>query len=106
MASPTYDNALVDELLLDVDAYLQRLTILTDFAESQVEERIRLARLVNRLAADRDGLLLKINELEQIIESLESRMKSLDKSIPVRVSRAPRRMWRALRRSNPKSARL
>ena len=50
MASPTYDDAFVDELLKDVDAYLHRLTVLTDFAESQVEERIRLARLVNRLA--------------------------------------------------------
>ena len=30
MASPTYDDAFVDELLNDVDAYLRRLTVLTD----------------------------------------------------------------------------
>jgi chromosome segregation ATPase len=99
MASPTYDDAFVDELLTDVDAYLNRLTILTDFAESQVEERIRLAALVNRLASDRDGLLAKISELEQRIESLDARLRSAEGSLPARLLRAPRKAWRAARRS-------
>ena len=97
MASPTYDDVFVDELLKDVDAYLQRLTVLTDFAESQVEERIRLAQLVNRLASDRDGLQLEISELKQTIESLDVRLRSFDKSFAVRLATAPRRLWRAAR---------
>ncbi len=99
MASPTYDDAFVDELLKDVDAYLHRLTVLTDFAESQVEERIRLARLVNRLAADRDGLQLEISELQQTIESLDARLRSAEGSVAMRVARVPRKVLRAVRRT-------
>jgi hypothetical protein len=99
MASPTYDDAFVDELLKDVDAYLHRLTVLTDFAESQVEERIRLARLVNRLASDRDGLQLEISKLQQTIESLDGRLRSTEGSIAMRAARAPRRILQAVRRT-------
>ena len=100
MASPTYDDAFVDELISDVDAYLNRLTVLTDFAESQVEERVRLARLVNRLASDRDGLLVKISELDQTIESLDARVCAAEGSLAARLARAPRRVWHALRRDS------
>jgi SMC interacting uncharacterized protein involved in chromosome segregation len=102
MASPTYDGPFVDELITDVEAYMHRSNVLTDFAESQVEERIRLARLVNRLASDRDGLQLKISELEQHVDSLEVRLRSLDRSIAVRLTRAPRRIWRLVRRRRPR----
>jgi hypothetical protein len=99
MASPTYDNAFVDQLVADVEAYLDRCNVLTDFAESQVEERVRLARLVNRLASDRDGLQLTINELEQQIVSLDARLRALDTSVAVRLARVPRRLWSLVRRA-------
>ncbi len=98
MAPPSYDSAFVDELVDDVEAYLHRCDVLTDFAESQVEERVRLARLVNRLASDRDGLQVTISELEQHIDTLEARLRSLDRSVGLRLIRAPRRIWRIVRR--------
>jgi uncharacterized protein YlxW (UPF0749 family) len=102
MASPTYDDTFVAELIDDVEAYLNRANVLTDFAESQVEERVRLARLVNRLASDRDGLQETITQLRQQIESLDARLRSLDRSIPVRVARLPRRLVRVVRRNTSK----
>lgn len=98
MATPTPDDPFVEELVADVEAYLHRCDVLTDFAESQVEERVRLARLVNRLAADRDGLQLTISQLEQHVDALESRLRSVDRSIPVRLFRAPRSIWRRIQR--------
>ena len=92
MASPAFDSALVDELVKDVDAYLNRLTVLTDFAESQVEERIRLARIVNKLASDCDALQARITELDL-------RLRKAEGSVAARLSRAPRRLWRVVRRS-------
>jgi hypothetical protein len=94
MTLPIYDSAFVDELIDDVEAYLHRANVLTDFAESQVEERVRLARIINRLASDRDGLQLKIGELEQHVEKLETRLSALDRSTLVRLTRVPRRIWR------------
>jgi hypothetical protein len=102
MASPTYDSAFVDELIADVEAYLHRCNVLTDFAESQVEERVRLARLVNRLAADCDGLQVTVGELRQQVESLDARLGSLDRSVAVRVARVPRRLLRLIRRTAAK----
>ena len=102
MVLPTSDSSFVEELATDVEAYLHRCNVLTDFAESQVEERVRLARLVNRLASDRDGLQLRIDELARHIDTLEARLAPLDRSIVVRLSRAPRRIWRTLRRSTPR----
>jgi hypothetical protein len=102
MASPTYDNAFVDELVADVEAFLHRCNVLTDFAESQVEERVRLASLVNRLASDRDGLQITISELRQQVEMLDARLRSLDGSMAVRLARAPRRLLRLVRRTAPK----
>jgi hypothetical protein len=98
MSMPTSDNAFVEELVADVDAYLHRLTLLTDFAESQVEERIRLARLVNRLASDRDGLQVTISQLEQHVDALDARLRLADRSVAARLTRAPRGIWRRLRR--------
>jgi phage shock protein A len=95
MASPVYDRAFVDELIDDVEAYMHRSNVLTDFAESQVEERIRLARVVNELQ-------LKISDLAQQIEALDARLRPLDRSITVRLTRAPRRIWRTVRRSPPR----
>ena len=92
MASPAFDNAFVDELVQDVDAYLNRLTVLTDFAESQVEERIRLARLVNKLASDCDALQLRITELD-------ARLRKAESSVALRLTRVPRRLWRVVRHS-------
>ena len=98
MATPTADDPFVEELVADVEAYLHRCDVLTDFAESQVEERVRLARLVNRLASDRYGLQLTISQLEQHVDALESRLRSVDRSIPVRLFRAPRSIWRRIQR--------
>ncbi len=92
MASPTNDSTFNEELIADVEAYIHRTSVLTDFAESQVEERIRLARLVNELQ-------LKISELATQIEALDVRLRSLDGSITVRLTRAPRRIWRVVRRN-------
>jgi hypothetical protein len=83
MASPTYDSAFVDELIDDLEAYLQRATDLTTFAESQVEERVRLTRLVDELNADRERLHLRITTLER--------------NPIVRVARVPLRVWRRVR---------
>ena len=102
MASPTYDNAFVDELIADVEAYLHRCNVLTDFAESQVEERVRLARLVNQLASDCDGLQVTIGELTRQVESLDARLGSLDRSVAVRIVRLPGRLLRLVRRNRAK----
>ena len=102
MASPTYDNAFVDELIADVEAYLHRCNVLTDFAESQVEERVRLARLVNRLASDCDDLQATIGALRQQVETLDARLGSLDRSVAVRLSRMPGRVLRLVRRTAAK----
>lgn len=80
-----YDDTFVNELIDDVEAYLQRATDLTTFAESQVEERVRLTRLVNELNADREQLHLRI--------------RTLERNPVVRVARVPRRIWRAIRRN-------
>ena len=88
MASPTYDSEFVDELIDDLEAYLQRATDLTTFAESQVEERVRLTRLVSQLTADREQLLLRIGMLER--------------HPVVRLARVPRRLWRAVRHNRRK----
>ncbi len=102
MTSPTYDTAFVDELIADVEAYLHRCNVLTDFAESQVEERVRLARLVNRLASDRDGLQVTIGELELQVDSLDSRLRALESSTAVRLIRVPRKLVRMVRRTRTK----
>jgi hypothetical protein len=102
MASPTYDSAFVDELIADVEAYLHRCNVLTDFAESQVEERVRLARLVNRLASDCEGLQLTIGELTQQVESLDARLGAMDRSMAVRLALVPRRLLRLVRRTATK----
>ena len=88
MASPTYDSEFVDELIDDLEAYLQRATDLTTFAESQVEERVRLTRLVSQLTADREQLLLRIGMLER--------------HPVVRLARVPQKLWRAVRRNRRK----
>ena len=92
MATPTDDSEVFDDLLADVEAYLQRCSVLTEFAEGQVQERIRLMRAVEQLAADREGHLQTIQELEQRLQSLEG-------SLIVRVARAPHNVWRRVRRS-------
>ncbi|MEO7369830.1 MAG: hypothetical protein ABIZ69_03145 [Ilumatobacteraceae bacterium] len=93
-----YDSAFVEELVADVEAYLQRCNVLTDFAESQVEERVRLARLLNEVAADRDGLRSTIDRLRQQVESLDARLRAVDQSIAVRLTRMPGRVLRKARR--------
>jgi hypothetical protein len=102
MASPTYDSAFVDELIADVEAYVHRCNLLTDFAESQVEERVRLARLVNRLASDCDGLQVTIGELRHQVESLDARLGAMDRSMAVRLALVPRRLLRLVRRTATK----
>ncbi len=92
MATPTPDSSFIEELVSDVDAYLHRLTLLTDFAEGQVQERVRLTRAVEQLAADREGHVATITALDQ-------RLSSLEGSVAVRVALMPRRIWRTLRRS-------
>ena len=91
MTTPGYDDAFVEELIDDVEAYLQRASVLTTFAEGQVEERVRLARVVSQLAADRDGLQRKVDELD-------ARLRALDGSLAVRLSLVPRRALRLARR--------
>ncbi|MEP7045388.1 MAG: hypothetical protein ABI949_01845 [Ilumatobacteraceae bacterium] len=93
-----YDSAFVEELVADVEAYLQRCNVLTDFAESQVEERVRLARLLNEVAADRDGFRSTIDGLRQQVESLDARLRAVDQSIAVRLTRMPGRVLRKARR--------
>ena len=92
METPQADDSFVEELVADVEAYLQRCSVLTEFAEGQVQERIRLMRAVEQLAADREGHLQTIQELEQRLQSLEG-------SVVVRVARAPHNVWRRVRRS-------
>lgn len=94
MASPTPDNAFLEELVADVEAYLQRCSVLTDFAEGQVEERVRLARIVDHLAADREGHVATI-------AALEARLRALEGSMAVRIARVPHNVWRRVRRSPP-----
>ena len=92
MSMPTSDSSFVEELVSDVDAYLHRLTLLTDFAEGQVQERVRLTRAVEQLGADREAHL-------QTIATLDQRLSALEGSMAVRAALAPRRVWRKLRRS-------
>ena len=92
MASPTPDSPFVDELVADVEAYLHRCSVLTEFAEGQVQERIRLARVVEQLAADREAHLLTI-------KALDDRLRTLNRSLAVRIARAPHNVWRRVRRS-------
>ena len=92
METPQADDSFVEELVADVEAYLQRCSVLTEFAEGQVQERIRLMRAVEQLAADREGHL-------QTIQALEQRLQSLEGSLAVRVVRAPHNVWRRVRRS-------
>ena len=92
MSMPTSDSSFVEELVSDVDAYLHRLTMLTDFAEGQVQERVRLTRAVEQLAADREGHL-------QTIATLDQRLNALEGSMAVRIALVPSRLWRRLRRS-------
>ncbi len=92
MASPSPESAFVEELVADIDAYLHRLTLLTDFAESQVQERVRLTRAVDQLAADREAHLLTI-------QALDERLRALNGSVAVRLAHAPRGMWRRIRRA-------
>ena len=89
---PASDSSFVEELVSDVDAYLHRLTLLTDFAESQVQERVRLTRAIEQLTADREAHL-------QMIASLDQRLQSLEGSAAVRLALVPRRIWRKVRRS-------
>lgn len=92
MASPSPDSQFVDELVADIDAYLHRLTLLTDFAEGQVQERIRLARIVDQLAADREAHLRTIQELDE-------RLRTVNQSLVVRVAHAPQAIWRRVHRT-------
>ena len=92
MAIPSPDSPFVDELVADVEAYLHRCSVLTEFAEAQVQERIRLARAVEQLAADREAHLLTI-------KALDERLQTLNRSIAVRVSHVPRGVWHRIRRS-------
>ena len=92
MASPSPDSQFVDELVADIDAYLHRLTLLTDFAEGQVQERIRLARIVDQLAADREAHLRTIQELDE-------RLRTVNQSFAVRLAHAPRALLRRVHRS-------
>ena len=92
MATPSPDSQFVNELVADIDAYLHRLTLLTDFAEGQVQERIRLARVVDQLAADRAAHLRTIQELDE-------RLRTVNQSLAVRLAHAPRAMWRRVHRS-------
>ena len=91
MATPVPDNEFLDELIADVEAYLQRCSVLTDFAESQVQERVRLQRVIQHLEADRDAHL-------QTIEALDQRLRSLEQSPMVRLALVPQRVWRKVRR--------
>jgi hypothetical protein len=91
MASPGPDSQFVDELVADIDAYLHRLTLLTDFAEGQVQERIRLARAVDQLAADREAHLLTI-------KTLDERLRTVNQSLAVRLAHAPLAVWRRIHR--------
>lgn len=92
MASPSPDSQFVDELVADIDAYLHRLTLLTDFAEGQVQERIRLARVVDQLAADREAHL-------RTIQTLDERLRTLNQSVAVRLAHAPKAIWRRVHHS-------
>jgi hypothetical protein len=61
-----------------------------------------LARIVNRLASDRDGLQITIGELRQQVEVLDERLRSLDGSMAVRLALVPRRLLRRVRRTATK----
>ena len=96
MSMPTSDSSFVEELVADVDAYLHRLTLLTEFAESQVQERVRLTRAVEQLASDRDGHLQTIADARPG-RSLDARLEgSIRRSVRLRCCR--RRIWRKIRR--------
>jgi hypothetical protein len=83
MAQRTYDETFVEELVADVDAYLLRLTALTNFAESQVEQRVLLARQLDAIIVERDALRTRVQQLER--------------HPLMRLSRLPRRVWRLVR---------
>jgi hypothetical protein len=91
MATPNPDNQFIDELVADTEAYLHRCSVLTDFAESQVQERVRLTRLIDQLRADREAHL-------QTIDTLHQRLRSLEQSRMVRLALVPRRIWHKARR--------
>lgn len=83
MAQHTYDETFVDELVADIDAYLLRLTALTNFAEAQVEQRVELTRQINAIIAERDALRTRVQQLER--------------HPLMRLTRLPRRVWRLVR---------
>jgi uncharacterized membrane protein len=91
MATPTPDSQFIDELVADTEAYLQRCSVLTEFAESQVQERVRLTRVIDQLRADREAHL-------QTIDTLHERLRSLEQSRMVRLALVPRRVWYKVRR--------
>ena len=91
MATPTPDNQL-EELVDDIEAYLHRCSALTDFAEGQVQERVRLARMIDQLLADRQAHLRTIDDLDR-------RLRSIEGSFTVRAALLPQRLWRKARRS-------
>lgn len=94
MATPAPDHDVVDELIDDVEAFLGRCSILTDYAEAQVQERVRLSRMVDKLLADREAHL-------RTIESLDQRLRAIEGSLEVRAALVPRRLWRKVRRQRP-----
>lgn len=98
MPAPMYDRSFFEDLVDDVEAFMHRSDVLTDFAESQVEERIRLARLVNQFASERDELQLRVDDLQRQVAALEIRLQRPYRSMAVRLTRAPRRLWRTVRR--------
>ena len=57
-----------------------------------MQERIRLARIVDQLAADRVAHLRTIQELDE-------RLRTVNQSLAVRLAHAPRAMWRRVHRS-------
>ena len=94
MGTPAPDNQIIEELIDDVEAFLQRCSVLTDFAEMQVHERVRLTRMVDQLLADREAHL-------RTIEMLDQRLRSIEGSPVVRAALVPRKLWRKVRRTRP-----
>jgi hypothetical protein len=92
MSTPAPDSELVDELGADIEAYIQRCSRLTEYAEEQVQERVRLQRAIEQLQQDREGHL-------HTIEELDKRLQAVEGSTMVRLALLPRRAWRKLRRS-------
>jgi len=94
MPTPQPDDDVVEGLIDDVEAFLGRCSILTDYAEIQVQERVRLTRMVQQLLADREAHL-------RTIESLDRRLRSIEGSPEVRAALIPRKLWRKVRRPQP-----